>query len=99
MAPVMSMRCITVPPRMNPSGFESFGRTTCTVSEAESCQRLAFTRTSPRSESATGDLISCLRHPQLAAIEVQRYAVWAEELVPDNAADLEAEQDAWRLQV
>jgi hypothetical protein len=28
MAPAMSMRCITVPPRMYPSGFASFGSTT-----------------------------------------------------------------------
>ncbi len=32
MAPAMSIRCITVPPRMNPSGFASFGSTTCTIS-------------------------------------------------------------------
>src|SRR5512140_457482 len=30
----MSIRCITVPPRMNPSGFASFGNTTCTISVA-----------------------------------------------------------------
>src|SRR5579872_1040350 len=40
MAPAMSMRCITVPPRMNPSGFASFGRTTCTISVADSEARL-----------------------------------------------------------
>src|SRR5690606_17938644 len=32
MAPAMSMRCMTVPPRMNPRGFASFGSTTCTIS-------------------------------------------------------------------
>ena len=40
MAPAMSMRCITVPPRMNPSGLASFGSTTCTISVAESAARL-----------------------------------------------------------
>src|SRR5579862_2616172 len=36
----MSMRCITVPPRMKPSGLASFGRTTCTISVKESPGRL-----------------------------------------------------------
>ena len=39
MAPAMSMRCITVPPRMNPSGLASFGSTTCTISVADSAAR------------------------------------------------------------
>src|SRR5918995_6906387 len=34
MAPAMSIRCMTVPPRMYPSGFASFGSTTCTISVA-----------------------------------------------------------------
>src|SRR5581483_5407166 len=38
-APAMSMRCITVPPRMNPSGLASFGSTTCTISVADSDAR------------------------------------------------------------
>src|SRR3954471_4453481 len=37
----MSMRCITVPPRMKPSGLASFGRTTWTISVALSAGRLA----------------------------------------------------------
>src|SRR5688572_22820444 len=37
----MSMRCMTVPPRMNPSGLASFGRTTCTISVADPSARLA----------------------------------------------------------
>jgi hypothetical protein len=37
----MSMRCITVPPSMYPSGFASFGRTTCTISVALSEGRFA----------------------------------------------------------
>src|SRR5438128_1210118 len=40
MAPAMSMRCMTVPPRMNPSGLASFGNTTCTISVADSEARL-----------------------------------------------------------
>src|SRR5688500_7541325 len=47
MAPVMSIKCITVPPRMNPRGLESFGSTTWTVSAAESCQRFALKPSSP----------------------------------------------------
>src|SRR5688572_25501149 len=90
MAPVMSIRCITVPPRMKPSGLESFGRTTWTVSDAESCQRFAL---------GVGILVTRLRHSELAAIEIERDAVRAQELVADDAADLEAEQDARRLQV
>src|SRR5213082_907856 len=39
----MSMRCITVPPRMNPSGFSSFGRTTSTISVADSAARFGVT--------------------------------------------------------
>src|SRR5262249_39836886 len=39
-APAMSIRCMTVPPRMNPSGLASFGRTTCTISVKESSGRL-----------------------------------------------------------
>src|SRR5688572_387507 len=34
MAPAMSIRCMTVPPRMYPSGFASLGSTTCTISVA-----------------------------------------------------------------
>src|SRR5262245_50609589 len=41
MAPAMSMRCMTVPPRMNPSGLASLGSTTCTMSVALSAGRLA----------------------------------------------------------
>src|SRR4051812_585477 len=44
MAPAMSMRCITVPPRMNPSGLASFGRTTCTISVADSAARFGSAR-------------------------------------------------------
>src|ERR1700719_1696489 len=40
MAPAMSIRCMTVPPRMNPSGFASLGSTTCTISVADSAARL-----------------------------------------------------------
>src|SRR5687767_3400441 len=98
MAPVMSIRCITVPPRMNPSGFESFGRTTWTVSAVESCQRLGFNRSlfacRPHRTSVSG-----LRHAQLAAIEIQRDAVRAQELVADDTANLKAEQHARRLKV
>src|SRR4051812_10057311 len=36
MAPAMSIRCMTVPPRMNPSGLASFGRTTWVITEKES---------------------------------------------------------------
>src|SRR6266852_3401165 len=43
MAPAMSMRCMTVPPRMNPSGFASLGSTTCTISVADSAARLGVT--------------------------------------------------------
>src|ERR1051325_10932909 len=43
MAPAMSMRCITVPPRMNPSGFASFGSTTWTISVSDSDARFACT--------------------------------------------------------
>src|SRR5687767_8922724 len=32
----MSMRCMTVPPRMNPSGLASLGRTTWVITENES---------------------------------------------------------------
>src|SRR3954464_820792 len=40
----MSIKCITVPPRMNPSGFASFGNTTCTISVAESADRFGVIR-------------------------------------------------------
>src|SRR5687768_18125754 len=46
-APVMSIQCLPVPPRMNPRGLESFGSTTWTVSAAESCQRFALKPSSP----------------------------------------------------
>jgi hypothetical protein len=35
-APAMSIRCMTVPPRMNPSGLASLGRTTWVMTETES---------------------------------------------------------------
>src|ERR1700676_4159312 len=40
MAPAMSIRCMTVPRRMNPSGFASLGSTTWTISVADSAARL-----------------------------------------------------------
>src|SRR5687767_8977558 len=46
-----------------------------------------------------GPLARRLRHTQLAALQIQRHAIRAQELVPDNAAHLEAKQHAWRLQV
>src|SRR5690349_7201107 len=46
MAPAMSIRCMTVPPRMNPSGFASFGSTTCTISVADSDARFGVIRRS-----------------------------------------------------
>src|SRR5688572_21235137 len=50
MAPAMSMRCMTVPPRMNPSGFASFGSTTCTISVADSSARFGSTGGAPALE-------------------------------------------------
>src|SRR6476661_6530863 len=47
MAPAMSIRCMTVPPRMNPSGFASLGSTTCTVSVADSAARFEERYTGP----------------------------------------------------
>src|SRR5216683_2475317 len=43
MAPAISIRCMTLPPRMNPSGFASLGSTTCTISVADSAARLGVT--------------------------------------------------------
>src|ERR1700731_4455457 len=39
MAAAMSMRCMTVPPRMKPSALASLGSTTWTISVAESAAR------------------------------------------------------------
>ena len=79
MAPAMSMRCITVPPRMNPSGFASFGRTTCTISVAEA-----------EGDSGVGDDTLDLLQLQHRVLEVDAHAVLAQELVADDAANLEA---------
>src|SRR3954453_7303946 len=40
----MSIRCMTVPPRMNPRGFASFGNTTWTISVADSDERFGVIR-------------------------------------------------------
>ena len=45
------------------------------------------------------DSVAARRHPHLAALEIERDAVRAQELVADDAADLEAEQHAGRAQV
>src|SRR5690242_6090279 len=42
----MSIRCMTVPPRMNPSGLASFGSTTWTISVADSDTRFGVMATS-----------------------------------------------------
>src|SRR3954471_4532615 len=44
MAPAMSIRCITVPPRMNPRGLASLGSTTWTISVSDSDARFGCMR-------------------------------------------------------
>src|SRR6266508_5277915 len=43
--------------------------------------------------------VSELLQPQLAALHIHRHAIATEELVADDAADLEAKKDARRAQV
>ena len=67
-APAMSIRCITVPPRMNPSGFASFGRTTCTISVADSAARFAVEVIAHPTAAAPGlaqlePCVQCCRSP------------------------------------
>src|SRR3954462_15891075 len=58
MAPAMSIRCITVPPRMKPSGLASFGSTTWTISVAESVARFGV-----RSTAAPGSASEVVADP------------------------------------
>src|SRR6185503_8946573 len=51
----------------------------------------------PTSQRANDELE--LLQPQLAPLHVQRHLVVAEEVVPDDAAKLETEEDARRAQV
>jgi hypothetical protein len=72
MAPVMSIRCITEPPSMNPRGLESFGRTTCTVSVAESCQRLGAVMSVKRDDHGLLKIGDCrLRY----SLEIERLQI------------------------
>src|SRR5207244_13248714 len=74
-APAMSMRCITVPPRMKPRGFASFGRTTLTISVADSDARLEIVA-NPNREArfaevvGAADALSCGAHGRAAEDDV-----------------------------
>src|ERR1700675_3128263 len=57
----MSMRCITDPPRMKPSGLASFGRTTCTISVADSDERLGVRLITTRGTKTTKTILNFLR--------------------------------------
>src|SRR5262245_19885545 len=53
----MSMRCMTVPPRMKPSGLASFGSTTCTISVSDSAARFGVRSDISEFRFQTSDLL------------------------------------------
>src|SRR6188472_3353643 len=80
MAPAMSIRCMTVPPRMNPSGLASFGRTTWVITENESAGLFGMAGT-PNSLSDSFQINSQLPTPNYQKSNAQRpkpqFGSWA----------------------
>src|SRR4051812_28894218 len=74
----MSIRCMTVPPRMKPSGLASFGSTTCTISVADSSARFGV-----RSEIvANPDREARLAEPLAAAHPFRRAVLREDDVFP-----------------
>src|SRR5262245_45329668 len=104
MAPAMSMRCMTVPPRMKPSGLASLGRTTCTISVSESAARLGAG--SMRAGSGTVSEVVAhpdreARFPELRAAaggDEERLLPLLVEQCPPRPVEMQREAEDERLQ-